>query len=89
MILFRSSAGEEYIELHTDGDAYWFIEWWYSGDQMSRDKSIRHNPHEIISTTARNGWMQWHSRPWLAPMLEFMVDHFGEDLFTLVALENL
>jgi hypothetical protein len=88
MILFRSSAGEGCIELHTDGDTYWFTERLPIEDQIRRTGGM-YNPRKIIGVTIQNRWTDWPSRPWLAPMLEFMVDYFGEDLFTLVTLENL
>ncbi len=89
MILFSSSAGKGCIELHTDGDTYWFMERWRLEGQMIRSNSDWDDPYEVVKLTVRHKWIKWHSRPWLAPMLEFMVGHFGEDLFTLVALENI
>ena len=88
MILFRSSAGEGCIELHTDDDTYWFAERLPVEDQMYRIGKM-YNPREVISVVMQNRWLNWPSRPWLAPMLKFMLNHFGEDLFTLVALENM
>lgn len=90
MILFKSSAGKGCIELHTDGDSYWFMErWGLRGNQMIKSDQSWHSPYEIVRVPTLNKWLNWHSRPWLAPMLGFMQDYFGEDLFTLVALENL
>ena len=89
MILFRSSAVEGCIELHTDGNAYWLMERWRLEGQMSRSDQVWDESYEIVKMTVQNKWLNWPSRPWLAPMLKFMVGHFGEDLFTLVALENM
>ena len=87
MILFRSSAGENYIELHRDGGVYWFKEQYNPTIQARSGR--QYDPYGIIGATIQNRWLEWPERPWLTPMLEFMVDYFGEDLFTLVALENL
>ena len=89
MILFKSSAGEGCIELHTDGDTYWFAERLPIEDQVCRIDRTGHGPCEIISVVMQNRWTKWPERPWLAPMLKFMMDYFGEGLFTLVALENM
>ena len=88
MILFRSSAGKGCIELHTDDGTYWFAEQLPIEDQVSNIGRM-YDPCEIISAVMQNRWTKWPERPWLAPMLKFMVDYFGEDLFTLVALENM
>ena len=90
MMLIKTGDSKGYIKLYKEGDKYWFIEKMTSDKREERESyKVYSDKESVIEMVIACEWATWHERYWLPSMAAFIKEYFGEELFVLVALENL